>query len=80
MKGIFNPLMIWGAVLGWFILAYAANLIDTIEHKGPGIVHYGDNDRGPEWSEEFSESEYKRGNYVENGFMRILAGAGSAES
>lgn len=65
----FNSLMLWGAGLGWIIGLFAAGLQDTIRHKGPGVVHYGDGERSPEWSEEVSESQYKRHAYVSNGFM-----------
>ncbi len=72
MRWLFNGLMIWGAVLGWLVVSSAERLIDTARHKGPGVVHYGDGDRSPEWSETVSESTYKRHNYVESGMMLSL--------
>ena len=72
MRWLFNGFMIWGAVLGWLIVSSAVRLIDTARHKGPGVVHYGDGERSPEWSERVSESRYKRHNYVMSGMMLSL--------
>jgi hypothetical protein len=72
MKGLFNGFMLWGAVLGWLIVSSALRLIDTARHEGPGVVHYGDGERSPEWSETVSESKYKRHNYVMSGVMLSL--------
>ena len=72
MKWLFNSSMLWGAVLGWLIVSSAMHLLDTATHKGPGVVHYGDGKRSPEWSEKVPESQYKRHNYVMNGGMLAL--------
>src|SRR5687767_12436944 len=69
---IFNSLMIWGAALGFIIILTAGKLIETMQHKGPGVVHYGDGERGPEWSEEVSEAKYKSHNYFTHGFLLAL--------
>jgi plasmid stabilization system protein ParE len=68
----FNGLMLWGAGLGFIIGLFAVNIRDTIHHKGPGVVHHGDGERSPEWSEEVDEWQYKRVNYVQSGFMLAL--------
>ncbi|MEY4198929.1 MAG: hypothetical protein RLZZ265_669 [Verrucomicrobiota bacterium] len=44
-------------------------LRDTARHNGPGVVHYGDGDRSPEWSQVEPESQYKRHNYTMGGMM-----------
>lgn len=67
--------MIWGAILGWLIVTSACHLLDTARHKGPGVVHYGDGERSPEWSEKVSESQFKRHNYAMGGMM-LLVGLG----
>lgn len=69
---IFNGLMLWGAAVGFLILIASGGLLDTIRHKGPGVVHHGDGEHGPEWSEEVSESEYKQENYLKNVMMLAL--------
>ena len=69
MKWLFNSSMIWGAVLGWLIVSSTIHLLDTARHTGPGVVHHGDGERSPEWSEEVPESQYKRHNYVTSGTM-----------
>jgi hypothetical protein len=69
MKWLFNSFMLWGAVLGWLIVSSATHLLDTARHRGPGVVHYGDGERSPEWSEKVPESQYKRHNYVMSGMM-----------
>src|SRR5204862_6769844 len=33
------------------LVSSAMHLLDTATHKGPGVVHYGDGERIPEWSE-----------------------------
>ncbi len=72
VKWIFNSYMIWGAVLGWLITSSVVRLLDTESHKGSGVVHYGDGERSPEWSERVSEREYKRHNDVMGGMMLLL--------
>ena len=72
MKWLFNSHMLWGAILGWLIVSSAVHLLDIARHKGPGVVHYGDGERGPERSEKVPESEYKRHNYVMFGLMLSL--------
>jgi hypothetical protein len=72
MKWLFNSFMLWGAVLRWLIVSSAFHLLDTARHKGPGVVHYGDGERSPEWSEKVAESQYKRHNYVMSGMMLSL--------
>jgi hypothetical protein len=69
MRWLFNGFMMWGAVLGWIIVASTTRLIDTASHRGPGVVHYGDGERAPERSEIVSESTYKRHNYAMSGVM-----------
>jgi len=64
MKWLFNSSMLWGAVLGWFIITSTMHLLDTARYNRPGIVHYGVGERSPEWSEKVPESQYKRHNYV----------------
>lgn len=61
--------MLWGAGLGFIIGLFAVDIRDTIHHKGPGVVHYGDGERSPEWSEEVDEAQYKHNHYVGSSFM-----------
>ena len=61
--------MLWGAGLGWLIGFSVAHLLETFHHTGPGVVHYGDGERSPEWSERVPEHQYKRHNYVEGGVL-----------
>ena len=65
----FNGLMLWGVGLGWIIGTSAINIQDTISHKGPGFVLYGDDERSPERLEKVPESQYKRHNYTMSGMM-----------
>ena len=64
--------MLLGAGLGWLIATSALHIRDTTRHKGPGVVEYGDGERSPERSEEVSENQYKRHNYVMAGMMLWL--------
>jgi hypothetical protein len=64
--------MNWGAVLGWLIITSIRRLLDTSSHKRPGVVHYGDGERSPEWSERVPEHQYKRHNYATGGMMLLL--------
>ncbi len=68
----FNGLMLWGAGIGLLFWLSLVGLQETIRHKGPGIVHHGDGERGPEWSERVSESQYKRHNYAKSGMMLAI--------
>jgi hypothetical protein len=61
--------MLWGAALGWVIISAVGYLRETESHKGPGVVQYGDGERGPEWSERVSEEKYKRHNYTQFGLL-----------
>jgi len=65
---IFNYLMLWGAVLGFFIFGAVGTIQDTWRHKGPGSVFYEEPDR----LERLSENEYKRHKYTMGAGMLIL--------
>jgi hypothetical protein len=67
MKWLFNPLMIAGAVLGWFIWSAAAQLEEVVYHEGDGWVS-----RGEEDSELVPESQYKRQRLGEGAFMLAM--------
>lgn len=71
VRWIFNSLMIWGAVLGFLIYGGASTIIDTWNHKGPGVVWY----ESPERAEREPESQYKRHNYTV-GFLLLATGLG----
>jgi len=62
VKWIFNPLMIWGAVLGFFIFNSLGDIRDTWRHEGPGYVTHGDEIR-----EKVPENQFKRLNYTIDG-------------
>jgi len=65
MKWIFNPLMIWGAVLGFLIFSGIGLIQDTWRHHGPGHVWYEQPDR----MEKVPENQYKRHEYVSGGLL-----------
>lgn len=73
MKWLLNSTMIWGAILGWFIVTCVSGLVRTANHKGPVWVTYGDGERGPEVREKVSESQYKWHYYETNGLLLVLA-------
>jgi len=55
IKWIFNPLMIWGAVLGFWIITCLGEIQEAYYHRGPGYIFseiYG--------TEKVSEKSYKR--------------------
>jgi hypothetical protein len=68
MKWLLNPLMIWGAILGYLIFASIGGLEDAWNHKGPGPVIYEQPDR----VEIIPEAQYKRHEYVNNGMMLFI--------
>ena len=68
VKWIFNPFMIWGALLGWLIFASVGLLRDTWRHPGAGRLFYEQPDR----MERVAENQYKRTRYVEGSFMLAI--------
>ena len=68
MKRIFNPLMIWGAVLGFLIFSGLGMIRDAWNHRGAGAVTYEQPDR----TVRVSEIEYKRHEYTMGGLMLAL--------
>lgn len=68
MKRFLNPLMVWGAVLGWMIFGALGLIRDTWRHHGAGYVTYDEPDR----TERVPEAEYKRHQYVEGGLLLAL--------
>ena len=68
MKWILNPLMLWGAILGFFIFSSLGALQEAWRHEGPGGVFYEQPDR----VETRSEAMYKRHEYSNNGMMLLL--------
>jgi hypothetical protein len=68
MKWVFNPLMLWGAALGFLISMSVGILEDAWNHEGSGYVTYGDGD----WTELVSESRYKRHNFTSGGMMLVI--------
>jgi hypothetical protein len=67
IRYVLNPLMVYGAVLGWIIFGAVGRLQEAWRHQGAGYVSH----EGGE-SERVSETKYKRRNYTEGGFMLIL--------
>jgi hypothetical protein len=73
---LFNRWMLWGAGLSFIIGSLVVSLVNTANHHGPGIRHYGGDQPGtdgaissPEFDAEVSESQYKRETFGENGLM-----------
>lgn len=58
MRWIFNPLMIWGAVLSFFIVGGYLQIERGWRHQGPGVAcsEIGDH--------KVSEEQFKRNAYV----------------
>jgi len=68
LKWIFNPLMIWGAILGFVIFGAVGKIQDTWRHSGEGYINYEEPDR----TVKTAESEYKRHEYIGAGIMLAL--------
>ena len=65
--------MLWGAGLAWLIFGSAvAHYQSAMRQNGPGIVHYGDGEGSPEWSELVSENQYKREHYAAGLMMSAI--------
>jgi hypothetical protein len=65
VKWIFNPLMIWGAVLGFLIFGGVGQIRDACHHQGTGYVTY----EQPERTVAVSENQYKRHEYTMGALM-----------
>lgn len=65
VKGIFNTLMIVGAVSGYLIFSGVGQIQDAWHHKGAGYVTY----EQPERTVAVPENEYKRHKYTMGMFM-----------
>lgn len=65
VKWIFNPLMIWGAVLGFLIFGGVGQIRDAWHHQGSGHVTY----EQPERTVAVPENQYKRHEYTMGAFM-----------
>jgi hypothetical protein len=68
VKWIFNPLMIWGAVLGFIIFNALGTIQDTWNHRGAAYVSYEQPDR----TVKVAERQYKRNNYAAGVMMLSL--------
>ena len=68
IRWLFNPLMLWGAVLGYLIGVAIVDIRETWGHEGPGYVRYDQ----PTGDVELSEEEYKRHCYVMDGMMLFI--------
>jgi len=64
-KWIFNPLMIWGAVLGFLIFSGVGQIQNAWRHRGVGYVTYEQPDR----TVAVPENQYKRHEYTMGTFM-----------
>jgi len=67
-KWIFNPLMIWGAVLGFIIFGALGKIRDAWHHQGAGLVTYEQPDR----TVRVAEDQYKRHEYAMGGLLLVL--------
>jgi len=68
LKWVFNPYMIWGAVLGFLIFSGIGQIQNAWWHKGPGPVTYEE----PYRTEVVSEAQYKRHEYTMGGMMLVI--------
>jgi hypothetical protein len=65
LKWIFNPLMIWGAILGFVIFGALGQIQDAWHHTGAGYINYEEPDR----TEKTTEFDYKRHKYATAAMM-----------
>jgi hypothetical protein len=68
LKWLFNPLMIWGAVLDFLIFGALGQIRDAWHHTGSGYVSYEQPDR----TVKVEKNEYKRHEYATGGMMLFL--------
>jgi hypothetical protein len=65
LKWILNPLMIWGAVLGFVIFGAVGQIQDAWHHTGAGYINYEEPDR----TVKTTDFEYKRHEYATAAMM-----------